>query len=340
MRLRRPQAALALLATIAAALAAIPSTLAAFSSQTDSPGNLVSAAADFRAPAISAAVLGKTVGGATGFVKQGGSYYAYANVAADTGNPASGIATVTANVANFTTGSTAVALVAGSYSADGSTYNYRSAALTANGALAEGSKSFSVTATDNATNASTFNAAATVDNTAPTGTDVQTGNGGATNGLIEQGDTLTLSFSEPIEPASILAGWNGAATNVVVRVNDNGLLGLPTGNDVVQIYNSANTTLLPLGGIDLGRGDYVAGALGGNIRFGVSGTPSTMTISGNTLTIVLGTYATPALLEAGRTTAAAAGTMAWTPTATPYDRAANAAATTAASESGAADRDF
>ena len=110
---------------------------------------------------------------------------------------------------------------------------------------------------------------------------MQTTNAG-TNGLAEQSDTLVLSFSEPVEPESILAGWSGAATNVVVRVNDNGLLGLPAGNDAVQVWNAANSAALPLGTVDLGRSDYVAGLLGGNVRFGASGTPSTMTMSGNT----------------------------------------------------------
>ncbi len=260
-------------------------------------------------------------------------------MAADTGNPASGIATVSADVSSLTTGSMAVVLVAGSFSAGGVSYNYRSAALAANATLAEGSKAFTVTVTDNAANAASLGASATVDNTAPKASDVQTTNVAAgTNGLAELGDTMVLTFSEPVEPESILAGWSGAATNVVVRINDNGLLG--TGNDSVQIYNAANTALLPLGTVDLGRSDYVAGLLGGNVRFGASGTPSTMTMSANTLTLVLGTYNATPIVDPARTTAAGTGTAVWTPTATPYDRAANAMSTTAASESGAADKEF
>ena len=44
---------------------------------------------------MTSAVVAKTPGYDDSYVKQGGSYYVYANVAADTGNPASGIATVT-----------------------------------------------------------------------------------------------------------------------------------------------------------------------------------------------------------------------------------------------------
>ena len=41
-----------------------------------------------------------------------------------------------------------------------------------------------------------------------------------------------------------------------------------------------------------------------------------------------------------RVTAAGTGTAVWTPVATPYDRAANPMSTAAATESGAADREF
>lgn len=324
---------------LAIGFGAITPSFASFSSRAENPGNSVTAASDFRAPQVTAVALGKASGGTPGFVRQGGGYFVYANVAADTGNPASGISSVTADASNFTTGAAALSLVAGSYSAGGVSYNYRSASLLADASLAQGAKSVTVTATDKALNSASLAGSATVDNTAPTATDVQTTNAG-TNGLAEAGDSLVLSFSEPIEPASILAGWSGAATNVVVRINDNGLLGLPLGNDSVQVWNAANSAVLPLGTIDLGRSDYVAGLLGGNVRFGASGTPSTMTMSGSTVTIVLGTYNATAIVDPARTTAGGSGTATWTPVAGPYDRAENAISTAVATESGAADREF
>jgi hypothetical protein len=312
--------------------------LAAFASQAQNEGSVVSAAPDFRAPAVGSVAIAKVAGGAPGFVKAGGEYFVYANVAADTGNPASGLAAVNANVAAVTAGSTAVTLNAGSFSAGGASYGYRSAALTAS-AVSAGTAAFTVAATDVAGNADTGEGTVTVDNTAPKATDVQTTNAG-TNGLAEQNDALVFSFSEPVEPESILAGWSGAATNVVVRVNDNGLLGLPAGNDTIEVWNAANSAALPLGAVDLGRSDYAAGLLGGSYRFGATGTASKMTMSGSTITVVLGTYNSTIIVDAGRGTAAAAGSMVWTPVATPYDRAANALATTAATESGTADKDF
>jgi hypothetical protein len=339
VRPRSLKASLTATAIVAVALVAVPVTFAAFSSSAENGGDVVAAANDFRAPQVTAGVLGKSVGGVAGFVKQGGEYFVYANVAADTGNPAS--ASVRADVSSVTTGATAVTLTAGSFSAGGISYGYRSAALSANAVLAAGAKSFTVTATDNAGNADAFTGSVTIDNTAPLASDVQTTNvGGGTNGLAELGDTLVLSFSEPVEPESILTGWNGTATNVTVRIVDNSLLGLGLGNDVVQVFNAANTTALPLGSVDLGRSDYVTGLIGGVVKFGATGTRSTMTMSANTITVVLGTYEGEGALGSNRTTAGGNGTATWTPAATPYDRAANPMSTAAATESGPADKEF
>jgi hypothetical protein len=336
---RMTKAAVALGVIAVLALIAIPAAIAAFTAKTANEGDTITAAADFAAPPISATVLAKSLGGTVGFIRKGGGYFVYANVGADPGNPATGLASVKANAAEFTTGQTEVALVSGSFTAGGVSYNYRSAELTAN-ATTEGSKTYSVTTKDNAGNTKTVAGTATIENTVPTASDIQTTNAsGGTNGLAEQGDTIVYTYSKAIEPQSILAGWTGASTSVVVRLVDNGLLGLSTGNDEIVINNAANSAQLPLGGVNMGRGDYVAGVLGGSVYFGNTGTPSTMVMSGNTITITLGTYAAESILVA-RGTAAGTGTMVWTPVATPYDRAGNVISTTAATESGAADKDF
>jgi hypothetical protein len=336
----RPVMAALAVALGALALVAASVAYAAFGSQTQNEGDVVTAAPDFRAPVVTAALIGKPQGGVTGAIKQGGSYYVYANVAADTGNPASGTSGVKANASAVTAGATAVELAAGSYTTSAGSFNYRSAALTADASIGGLSKSFTVSATDNAGNVNLKEASVEIDKTVPTATDIQTTNGGTTNGLAEQNDTVSFSFSEAIEPESVLAGWGGATTNVVVRVNDNGLLGLPAGNDTLEIWNAANTATLPLGAVDLGRSDYAAGLLGGSYRFGATGTASKMTMTGSAITVVLGTYNSTIIVDAGRGTAAGTGTMVWTPVATPYDRAANALSTTPATETGAADKEF
>lgn len=300
---------------------------AIFTKQATVGSNSFSTAADWVAPTTSASVIAKTAGGTVGYIHQGSTYYVYASVT-DTGNPASGVSTVTANVSSITTGQTAASLTAGSYTIGGVTYSYRSASLTANAALSAGSYTYSITATDAAGNAATTNTwSVTVDNTAPAASDVQTTNkAGGTNGKAEQGDTLILTYTETMDPNSILAGWTGASTNVVVRLNDGGVIG----NDTVTIYNSANTSQLPLGTVDMGSTTYTSA----NVTFGASGTASTMVMSGATITIALGH------VTGTDGTALLAGTMQWTPSASATDPAGNACSTAAKSESGASDKDF
>ena len=164
-------------------------TLANLTSSATSGGNAFTTAASFDtvAPTVSATVVSKAGQWFAGFTKQGGSYYVYAN-ATDGGVVPSGIASITADVSVLTAGATAVALVAGSYSVQGVTYGYRSAAQTVRNPLAAGSKTYSLTSIDNVGNSRLQTGfAVTVDNTVPTAADIQTGNGGANVGLIELG---------------------------------------------------------------------------------------------------------------------------------------------------------
>jgi hypothetical protein len=149
---------------------------------------------------------------------------------------------------------------------------------------------------------------------------------GGTPGKPELGDRVLLSYSEPIDPSSIIPGWSGAAINLVVRITDGGILG----KDLLTVRNAANTAQLPPGSVDLRRRDYVTATR----DFGASGTPSQMVQNGNTVTLTLGTP------SGSTTTAAGAASMVWTPAASATDRAGNACSTTAPSESGTADLDF
>ena len=132
--------------------------------------------------------------------------------------------------------------------------------------------------------------------------------------------TRSVHLQRAIEPASILAGWDGSTTTMTVRLVQNGTA------DQIQIRDSADSNQLPFGTLALGRTDYTTSTR----RF----LSSTMVMSGSTIIITLGTP------NGAVTTAAGNGTMTWTPVATPYDRAANACTTTARNESGAADREF
>lgn len=103
---------------------------------------------------------------------------------------------------------------------------------------------------------------------------MQTRNGGSTPAKAESGDSITFTFAGPVNPALVLAGWNGAGTLVTVHLQNNAK------NDTLTVRNnSSGAMLFPLGFVSL-EGDYSTNA---DFRFSV------MTASGNTITIVLGT---------------------------------------------------
>ncbi|HEY6567829.1 MAG TPA: hypothetical protein VI341_09975 [Actinomycetota bacterium] len=290
---------------------------------TDGAGNTTTPAAtnvivDNTAPTVTSVSVYKAAGGSAGYIRQAGTYYVYANVS-DSGGGA--LQTITADASSLTTGQTTITMTAGSYTVGSSTFNYRTALQTASNPLTAGTTTVSVTATDTGGNSTQTSSAVTVDNTAPAASDIQTTNvGGGTTGRAEAGDTIVYTFTEAIEPVSILAAWTGGSTNVTVRLNNNGV------SDNVTIYNATNATQLPLGTITLNRTDYTTGSR--------TFTGSTMVMSGSTITITLGTA------SGATTTAAATATMSWTPSATATDLAGNACSTTARTEGGTADKEF
>jgi hypothetical protein len=105
-------------------------------------------------------------------------------------------------------------------------------------AVADGGYDLHALATDLAGNTTaTVVAGRVVDNTPPTGTNVEATNAaGGTAGRPEAGDVIAYTFSEPLKPSSVLAGWTGAATTVTVRAAN----GTP---DTFTVYNAANTAL-------------------------------------------------------------------------------------------------
>src|SRR5919112_1646818 len=226
-------------------------TYGAFAGQTSDGGNIITAMPDFRGPTIARIAIGKNSGGATGFLRPSATYRIYAMVT-DVGTPPSGTATVTANVANVTAGQTAVPLTAGNVTAGGQTYNYSSAVLTA-GALSNGSKGFSIVATDAAGNASTLNDSVTIDNAAPAPTNISAS--GGTAGRPEIGDVLTLTTNDTLDSFSLLANWTGAATTALsfdgsTMTQTNGVitivLGAPVSGAVTTVGAGANMQWTPV----------------------------------------------------------------------------------------------
>jgi hypothetical protein len=189
--------------------------------------------------------------------------------------------------------------------------------------VTDGSYDLRAVATDNAGNYATSTVTSrVVDNTAPTATDIQTTNAGTTVGRPETNDTITFTYSEQIAAASILAGWNGSSTAVTVRFTNSG------SSDTLEVWDSGNTAVLPLTGS--------AVALNGNYVTASAVFTATMVQSGAAITVTLGALSSGTPTTAG----GGGGTMSWTPSATATDVAGNACTTTAATESGAADKEF
>jgi hypothetical protein len=307
------------------ALAGGGTAYAAWNATTGPPSASFSGAPDWTPPALTSTAVQKggttTPGWYGGYVKPGGQYYVYSQVAADTGSPASGLAAPIADLSNLTSGQTGAAFTAGTYSSQGSTYNYRGGPFTVSATA--GSRTYTVTTKDVAGNSATSAAqTVTVDGTKPTGSDLQTARSGGTAGKAETGDSMTLTFSEPIDPASLISGWDGTSRNVTFRiVNAAG-----SASDTVQIFNGT-TQLTALGTITLPAKDYVKAT--------VDFTSSPMVMSGSTLTVTLGSTSGSANVTTG-----SAGAMSWVPAATLYDRAGNTLTSSTVTESGTSDAEF
>jgi hypothetical protein len=298
--------------------------LANFSGCADSAGSFATAA-DWTAPTVSSAVISKTPGYLGGKVRQSSptnlSYYIYANVS-DSGNPASGVSTVTANVSNITSGSASVSLASGSYSVEGVSYNYRSSStLNTNSSLSAGSKTFTITATDSAGNTgSATSFSVTVDNTAPTGSDIQATNGTGQASKADAGDVITYSTSEQLDPQSILSGWTGSSTSVQVKFTNSG------SSDLFAIWNSGGSTQLALGSVNTNANHVGTSAATFN---------ATMAQSATTITVTLGS-----LVSGSTNSTSGSNTMEWTPSSSAYDAAGVAMSTSTTFEGGSGDPDF
>jgi hypothetical protein len=121
---------------------------------------------DNTGPTVSTVIAATTGTSPQGFVKQGGTYRAYANV----GDAASGVdvPSITADLSAVTTGFTAVGLSACGGCGPGSAYAFQTAVLTASTPLPEGTVAYSVSARDNLGTSGGASGSVQVDNAAPT----------------------------------------------------------------------------------------------------------------------------------------------------------------------------
>ena len=320
------------------ALVAIPAASPP-SPRAQSGGNIVTAATDFLPPPVTAAVVGKSLAAPPASSNRAATYFVYANVSADTGNPASGIATVKANVAEITTGQTAVRPDRGLLHRrrrllrlpQRRTRREHEPSRRAN-LLGHRNRQRRQRRHPRRHGHRRQHAA---------DRDRRPDANGGTNGLAEEGDTLTYTFSEPIEPhRSSPAGparrptsWCGSSTTACS--------GSPLGNDERP-------------GLQLGQHDRPAARLGRprpqRLRRRPARRQRQLRRQRNQIDDDDERQHDddrPRHLRSAKASSVAAGAPparqpddVWTPVATPYDRAANAMSATPATESGAADKEF
>ena len=156
----------------------------------------------------------------------------------------------------------------------------------------------------------------------PTGTDVQTTNAG-TAGRLGAGDTIRFTFSEAMDPGSILTGWTGASQAIRVTLANN------ASADTMDFLDAAGTTRLNLvnAATDLNlSGNFIPSA--------TAAFNATVAMSGSTCTVTLGTQVN------GTLNTATPGTMTWRPSANARDLVGIPASTASVTETGGSDRDF
>jgi hypothetical protein len=214
-------------------------------------------------------------------------------------------------------------MVAGSYSAQGVLYNYRSAARTAITPMANGTRNYGFTMSDLAAPANGQTQAGftvIIDNTGPAPVDMTSANkAGGVVGRAEQGDTITYTWNQPIDPESLVPGWDGGSpTTVTVRIQNKGP------NDQLKIEGAVGT-LLNFGTVNLQQ-NYAQGTR--------TFTGSSVSMLGNTVTIVLGTA------SGGVNTVTVPTPTTWQASTGAYDAAGNACSTITITGSGSPRIDF
>lgn len=193
----------------------------------------------------------------------------------------------------------------------------------------EGTYRVNATVTDNAGNQTTTpNQTLTIDNTSPTASGPTVVSSGPTNGKVDQGDQVQVTFSEAIDTSTLCSTWSGTgnqtlAGNGQVTVSINNNAGA-TGNDTLTVTTTGCT--FHFGTVDLGSSGWVSTTrtFGGN---GSSKSTIGYSSSTRTLTITLGAASGTVGTVSGSTT------MTYTPDAAIADVAGNTIDTTPASRS-------
>ncbi|MDE8585889.1 beta strand repeat-containing protein [Arthrobacter sp. NQ4] len=148
------------------------------------------------------------------------------------------------------------------------------------------------TTSDAAGNTASVSATVTKDTAAPSVTGVVLTNGGPKQNSADKGDTLTITYSEALDPAKFCTSTSGATTfNGIATLSDNNL------NDTLS-FSTTDCTGLNIGNISLG-GNYVSATATFGPNANGSGGASTLTWNptAKTFTIKLGNSANGSTLQ-------------------------------------------
>jgi Big-like domain-containing protein len=298
-------AVLGVLGALAAAGSGVGMSSAAFTAKSQSTAT-IGAAADWVAPAVSVSSP------ADGARLRSGSVTVFGPAGTDDGDSSS--ISLSLYSGSNATGSPALTRTASRLNA----YWYTS--LTS---LADGTYTLLATQTDNGGNTGRATRTFTVDTTAPTHVSLTAENASGNSGRLDMGDTITFTFSEAIDPGSILSGWSGdGAATVKVRFLNN----VASSTDGFTVLDSGGAATVKLdtagtkgAGVTLGSGaNYVSGT----VNF--TGT-MTQSADGKSVVIVLGSNDSPSRVS---TSQASSAKLSWTPTSGPTDLAGNGLANT------------
>lgn len=158
--------------------------------------------------------------------------------------------------------------------------------------------------------------------------DIQTVNGKGTPGKVDNGDQVVFGYTSLVGPGSLLAGWDGTATGVTVRLQDGQLLGGTSNDDTLSVDG------VSLGSVNL-HGNFVSKRK--TVTVAATMVASTVVVGGVSTTTVTLTLGSP---NASMPTATNTGTMVWTPSALAKTPSGTACSVTPVSELGTLDRDF
>lgn len=176
-----------------------------------------------------------------------------------------------------------------------------------------------------------------VDNSPLRGADVQTVNGTGVPGKIDAGDTLSFTYSQQVNLASVTPGWAGAELPVTLRLRDGNVQGLGTGNsaDIVDIQRPGST--VNVGSVNT-KGNFAKTRK--TVTFSATMRATTITTAGVPKTVVTITLGAPTSGAGSLRTSTTSAAMIWTPFSSVTSTTGVASSVAPVIESGTPDRDF